>query len=983
MEPNFREIEQKWQKRWVETGIYKTEIDLSKPKYYVLDMFPYPSGAGLHVGHPLGYIASDIVTRYKRLKGFNVLHPMGFDAFGLPAEQYAIQTGRHPAVTTAENTARYKQQLDSIGFSYDWSREVNTSSPDYYKWTQWIFLNLFDSWYNVETERAESISILEQRFTESGSSGIKAACGEYIEFTAEAWGSWSEKEKRAVLMQYRLAYQDYSTVNWCEALGTVLANDEVKDGISERGGHPVEKRRMRQWFLRITAYAERLLRDLETLEWTDSMKDMQRNWIGKSEGAMLRFQLDGHAEKIEVFTTRPDTLFGVDFLTLAPEHELVPKITTGERKQAIERYVKSASNRSERERMADVKRISGEFTGAYVIHPFTGAKIPVWVGDYVLAGYGTGAVMAVPAGDQRDWDFANHFGLPITPINEGVDISEKADPTKEAKMINSGFLNGLTGHQAIKRAIEEIEKLQIGSGKVNYRLRDAGFSRQRYWGEPFPIVYKDETAYPLSVEDLPLELPVLEDFRPTGQPESPLAKSADWINTTQGRRETDTMPGYAGSSWYFLRYMDARNSSAFVGKEAENYWQDVDLYIGGTEHAVGHLLYARFWQKFLFDIGNVTKNEPFKRLVNQGMILGRSSFVYRLPLSFVSEADGQSLESITIPPVFVSFNRIKEVNQAVGKFSKGDIPTIDHPELHSLLLKIENDLKHEHQGLRGKLIPAGGRCIPLHVDVSIVHNDVLDLGAFRKSNAEFQNAVYILEDLKYICGWEVEKMSKSKFNVVNPDDIIAKYGADTLRLYEMFLGPLEQSKPWNTNGIEGVHRFLKKLWNLFYDEPGNLTVTEDPATEAELRILHKTIKKTEEDIERFSFNTSVSSFMICVNELTELKCRKTAVLKELLITLSPFAPHITEELWHALNQNGSVTQAQFPVFNERFLKESTVLYPVAFNGKVRYQITVSASATANEVEHLALQHEEASKYIPPAGPKKVIVVPGRMVNIVV
>ena len=535
----------------------------------------------------------------------------------------------------------------------------------------------------------------------------------------------------------------------------------------------------------------------------------------------------------------------------------------------------------------------------------------------------------------------------------------------------------------IKRAIEEIEKLQIGSGKVNYRLRDAGFSRQRYWGEPFPIVYKDETAYPLSVEDLPLELPVLEDFRPTGQPESPLAKSADWINTSQGRRETDTMPGYAGSSWYFLRYMDARNSNAFVGKEAENYWQDVDLYIGGTEHAVGHLLYARFWQKFLFDIGNVTKNEPFKRLVNQGMILGRSSFVYRLPLSFVSEADGQSVEGITIPPVFVSFNRIKEVNQAVGKFSKSENPTIDHPELHSLLLKIENDLKHEHQGLDGKLIPAGGRCIPLHVDVSIVHNDVLDLGAFRKSNAEFQKAVYVLEDLKYICGWEVEKMSKSKFNVVNPDDIIAKYGADTLRLYEMFLGPLEQSKPWNTNGIEGVHRFLKKLWNLFYDEPGNLTVTEDPATEAELRILHKTIKKTEEDIERFSFNTSVSSFMICVNELTELKCRKTAVLKELLITLSPFAPHITEELWHALNQNGSVTQAQFPVFNERFLKESTVLYPVAFNGKVRYQITVSASATANEVEHLALQHEEASKYIPPAGPKKVIVVPGRMVNIVV
>jgi leucyl-tRNA synthetase len=924
MEPNFRTIEKKWQQRWKDEKRYKTEIDSSRPKYYVLDMFPYPSGAGLHVGHPLGYIASDIVSRYKRLKGFNVLHPMGFDAFGLPAEQYAIQTGRHPADTTAENIARYKEQLGNIGFCYDWDREVITSDPDYHKWTQWIFLQLFGCWFNLESQKAEEISKLDALFAQGGSAAAKGACGEHAPFSAPEWNAMNEADQRGILMQYRLAYQDYSTVNWCEALGTVLANDEVKDGLSERGGHPVEKRRMRQWFLRITAYAERLINDLETLEWTDSMKEMQRNWIGRSEGASLKFQLENHPNQIEVFTTRPDTIFGVSFLTLAPEHELVSVITTDAQRNAVNAYVEVAKNRSERERMADVKRISGEFTGAFVLHPFTGAKIPVWVGDYVLAGYGTGAVMAVPAGDQRDWDFAKHFNLLIPEINEGVDISEAANPTKEAKMINSDFLNGLTGYEALKKAIVAIEERGFGKGKVNYRLRDAGFSRQRYWGEPFPIVYREGVAYPLSEKELPLELPVMADFKPTGQPESPLTKVPEWMNASQGTRETDTMPGYAGSSWYFIRYMDPQNKARFVGKEAEEYWQDVDLYIGGTEHAVGHLLYARFWQKFLFDRGEVTKHEPFRKLINQGMILGRSNFVYQIvgTSKFISK-------------------------DMLGEFTDEKI-------------------------------------LQTHVDVNIVQNDVLNLNAFKAWREENAQAEFVLNaEGNYVCGVEVEKMSKSKYNVVNPDDIINEYGADTLRLYEMFLGPLEQFKPWNTNGIEGVFRFLKKLYNLYFDEQGQSKVTDDAPTESELRTLHKTIRKVDEDIEKFSFNTSVSVFMICVNELSDQKCRKRAVLKDLSVIIAPYAPHMAEELWLACAGEGSVVDAQFPLWNEGFIKESTVAYPVAFNGKVRYQILVAADMPQSEVQALALSHEEAAKWLPEGGPKKVIVVPGRMVNVVI
>jgi leucyl-tRNA synthetase len=924
MELNFREIEKKWQQYWREQNIYKVETHTSKPKYYVLDMFPYPSGAGLHVGHPLGYIASDIVSRYKRLKGFNILHPMGFDAFGLPAEQYAIQTGRHPADTTAENSARYRQQLDNIGFCYDWDRQVNTSDPKYYKWTQWIFIQLFNSWFNKSTNKAEPIEMLIAHFKANGTEALHAAFDAHEAFTAVQWNSMSEKDQQQVLMNYRLAYQRDASVNWCEALGTVLANDEVKDGFSERGGHPVEKRMMRQWFLRITAYAERLLSDLEELDWTDSMKDMQRNWIGKSEGASLHFKVENSDATIEVFTTRPDTIFGVDFVTLAPEHELVETLTTADRKNVVEAYVNAAKNRSERERMADVKRISGVFTGAYALHPFSGKKVPIWVGDYVLAGYGTGAVMAVPAGDQRDWDFARHFAIPITEIHEGADISSEAHTSKETRLKNSDFLNGLTGYEAMKKAIAEIEKRGLGAGKVNYRLRDAGFSRQRYWGEPFPITYRDGVAYALSENELPLELPVLDDFRPTGKPESPLVKAEVWVESSQGRRETDTMPGYAGSSWYFLRYMDPRNENEFLSKDAEAYWQDVDLYIGGTEHAVGHLLYARFWQKFLYDTGRVSRKEPFRKLINQGMILGRSNFVYRVA--------------------------------GENRYISAD------------LLKANPDLKTS----------------AIHVDVNLVRNDVLDIEAVRNWRPEFADAEFTCNaNGEYICGVEIEKMSKSKYNVVNPDDIIEQYGADTLRLYEMFLGPLEQFKPWNTNGIEGVYRFFKKLWNLCIDENGKLRLNDDTPSEQELRVLHKTIRKVEEDIERFSFNTSVSTFMICVNELSDLKCAKKSIIKDLLIILSPYAPHIAEELWQACGESESITKASFPKWNEAFIRESAVVYPVAFNGKMRYQIQVPVNMSQQEVQELALRHEEASKWLNGASPKKVIVVPGRMVNVVV
>lgn len=937
MEYRFREIEKKWQEKWAAEQVYRTEIDPSKPKYYVLDMFPYPSGAGLHVGHPLGYIASDIVSRYKRLKGFNVLHPMGFDAFGLPAEQYAIQTGRHPADTTAENIARYKEQLSSIGFCYDWNREVNTSDPSYYRWTQWIFLQLFGSWFNRDTNKAERIESLTEKFDMGGSAAANAACDEHEPFSAEAWKLMTEPEQRAILMKYRLAYQDYSTVNWCEALGTVLANDEVKDGFSERGGFPVEKRKMRQWFLRITAYAERLIQDLDNLEWSDSMKEMQRNWIGRSEGASVHFKIEDSEHSIEVFSTRPDTIFGVDFLTLAPEHELVPIITTADRKNAVEEYVTVARNRSERERQAEVKKISGEFTGAYAIHPFSGKQIPIWVGDYVLAGYGTGAVMAVPAGDQRDWDFARHFSISISPIHEDSDLTEGANPSKDAKLINSDFLNGLSGYEAIPKAIAEIEKGGFGRGRVNYRLRDAGFSRQRYWGEPFPIVYKDDIPYALDENELPLELPKMDDFRPTGQPEGPLAKATNWVNSPKGKRETDTMPGYAGSSWYFLRYMDPNNSERFVGKEAESYWKDVDLYIGGTEHAVGHLMYARFWQKFLYDLGLVCSTEPFKRLVNQGMILGMSAKAKLIQaesglreLSDIDSPDDTGKQLINFP---VEFCQLKNVS---GK----------DRYLISAESFAEAKLKYPY----------------------------------------LNNIHWPAQKSEIVLLAEVEKMSKSKYNVVNPDDIIAEYGADTLRLYEMFLGPLEQPKPWNTNGIEGVFRFLNKVWKLVFGEDGNVQLQDGVPTEAELRVLHKTIKKLEEDIERFSFNTSVSNFMICVNELNEIKCRNKSIIRDFLILMSPFAPHICEELWQAVKNDSdpaSILLAEFPKLNEDYLQVKEHTYPVAFNGKVRYQIQVSADADVRQVQEVALSHDEAERWLNGSAPRKVIVVPGRMVNVVV
>jgi len=991
MEPDFRRIAQHWQQKWRDEKVYQTGMDTSKPKFYVLDMFPYPSGAGLHVGHPLGYIASDIVARFKRLNGYNVLHPMGFDAFGLPAEQYAIQTGKHPAETTATNIARYKEQLNNIGFSYDWSREVITSDPAYYRWTQWIFLQLFNAWFNKDTQQAESIQDLEKRFSISGSIGVNGACTGHKSFDAEAWNSWGEKEKQAMLMNYRLAYQDYANVNWCEALGTVLANDEVINGFSERGGHPVERKKMRQWFLRITAYADRLLNDLENLEWTDSMKEMQRNWIGRSEGALLQFQLENSTLGVEVFTTRPDTIFGVEFITLAPEHELIEKITTPDRKAAVDAYVQQAKNRSERERQAEVKKVSGEFTGAYVVHPFTAKKVPVWVGDYVLAGYGTGAVMAVPAGDQRDWDFANHFNLPKSPIHQHFDISVSANPSKETPLMNSGFLDGLSGSTAIRKAIEEMEKAGIGSGRVNYRLRDAGFSRQRYWGEPFPIRYVNGIPYALDESELPLELPVMEDFKPTGQAEGPLAKAKDWVHTDRGERETDTMPGYAGSSWYFLRYMDASNPNEFVSREAEQYWQDVDLYIGGTEHAVGHLLYARFWQKFLYDRGLVSKTEPFKKLINQGMILGVSAKVYF--------RTGTATDSLGLTP------------EILGKLTVqfGDKPVKCYVSAEIAKAKLSD---------ADCLISSETENIP----IEFVVNNQVDVAALTEKESRFENCLFVCNDGFFLNGkwlafnqlpqknaqpevftpkesdWkipqknemiflaesEVEKMSKSKFNVVNPDDIIEQYGADTLRLYEMFLGPIEQSKPWNTNGIEGINRFLNRLWRLFFNEQGALTLVDEEPNPDDLRILHKTIRKTSDDIERFSFNTSVSGFMICINELHERKCNNKRILRDLLIVISPFAPHLAEELWqYVRNESDSrfVVQATYPKWNEAYIAESTLNIPVAFNGKVRFQISVPAEMDSQQIQQVALEHPETEKWLK-GTPKKVIVVPGRMVNIV-
>ena len=920
MDYNFREIEQKWQKYWQDNKIFKSEIDHSKSKYYVLDMFPYPSGSGLHVGHPLGYIASDVYARYARHKGYNVLHPMGYDAFGLPAEQYAIKTGQHPRTTTENNINRYRRQLDQIGFSYDWDREVRTCDPEYYKWTQWIFLQLYKHWYNNKTDKAEPINDLIAEFEKNGNADIDAACNPVSMITAQEWNQMSEEEQQEFLMNYRLAYRAETYVNWCEELGTVLANDEVKDGLSVRGGHPVVQKKMQQWSLRVTAYAERLLSGLDTIDWTESLKEIQRHWIGKSEGAEILFPVKDSERKINVFTTRPDTVFGATYMVLAPESELVDELTAEDRKEQVFSYVEKAKNRNERERIADVESITGEFTGNYAINPFTKEEIPIWVADYVLAAYGTGAIMAVPAHDERDHQFASHFNLPIVPVIEGGDVTEGAYDSYEGIMKNSDFLDGLKVPDAIERTIQEVEKRGLGTRQINYRLRDAIFSRQRYWGEPFPIYYKNGIPYPLPEEELPLELPEVDAYEPTEQGEPPLARAKNWTTKDGYPLETSTMPGFAGSSAYYLRFMDPRNNEEFVSQEAVQYWQDVDLYVGGTEHATGHLIYSRFWNKFLYDLGFVVKDEPFKKLVNQGMIHGRSNFVYRLK--------GTN--------TFVSYG-----------------------------LKDQYDVT------------------PLHVDVNIVDNDVLDIEAFRNWSPEYKNAEFILEDGKYICGWAVEKMSKSMYNVVNPDDVIEQYGADTLRMYEMFLGPIDQSKPWDTNGIDGVYKFLRKLWRLFFNDNGEFELSDEEPTQDELKILHKTIKKSQEDIDSFSFNTAISNFMICVNELTSLKCNKRAVLEKLLVLIDPYAPHIAEELWHLAGHTGTISQALQPDYNEDYLKEDTMQMGVSFNGKVRFQMNFPVDAGEKDIEEKVLNDEKTQEYLKDKEIKKVIVVPGKLINIVV
>ena len=920
MDYNFKEIERKWQAYWAANHTFKAEIDSSKPKYYVLDMFPYPSGAGLHVGHPLGYIASDIYSRYKRLCGFNVLHPMGYDAFGLPAEQYAIQTGQHPAVTTENNIARYRQQMDRIGFSYDWSREVRTCDPGYYKWTQWAFLKMFDSWYDNVQQKARPISELEAVFASEGNASVDAACGDVAVFSADQWASFTEKEKADVLMQYRIAYQGETAVNWCPALGTVLANDEVKEGYSVRGGHPVEQKKMTQWQLRVSAYAGRLLEDLEDLDWTDSLKDMQRNWIGRSQGAEMIFKVSNGTEEYDmtIFTTRADTVFGVTFMVLAPESEWVEKLTVPQQKEAVEEYLALAKKKTERERIAETRKVTGVFSGSYATNPLTGDKVPVWISEYVLAGYGTGAIMAVPAHDSRDYAFAKRFDLPVIPLIEGCDVSESSFDAKEGIMCNSGFLNGMTVKEAIPAAIDYVEKNGIGRRKVNYRLRDAIFSRQRYWGEPFPMYFKDGVACPMSMEDLPLQLPEVDKYLPTESGEPPLGRAKDW--TYQGYPiEMSTMPGFAGSSAYYLRYMDPHNDNALVSAEADEYWRDVDLYIGGTEHATGHLIYSRFWNKFLFDLGYVCEKEPFRKLINQGMIQGRSNFVYR----------------IINTNTFVSLG-----------------------------------LKDQYETTE------------IHVDVNIVHNDRLDLEAFKAWMPDFANAEFILEDGEYICGWAIEKMSKSMFNVVNPDMICDTYGADTLRLYEMFLGPLEQSKPWDTKGIDGVNRFLKRVWRLFYDRDGFI-VTDEKATPEELKTLHKLIGKIRTDIEAFSFNTAVSAFMIAVNELYDLKCNKREILEQLIVLLAPFTPHIAEELWEALGHKESITYAAFPEYVEAYTIESNCTYAVSFNGKMRFTVDLPLDMSREDVDAHVRALDQTAKYVAGGNIVKVIVVPGKIVNIVV
>jgi leucyl-tRNA synthetase len=977
MDYQFKDIEKKWQKFWADHQTFKAENKTTKPKYYVLDMFPYPSGAGLHVGHPLGYIATDIFARYKRLKGFNVLHPMGYDSFGLPAEQYAIQTGQHPAITTEANITTYRRQLDQIGFSFDWSREVRTSSPDYYKWTQWIFMQLFNSWYNKAADKAEHIDKLTEHFEKNGSAGIDAVCDEEIlSFTADEWQALSNDDQQAELLKYRLTYLRESTVNWCLALGTVLANDEVKDGFSERGGYPVEQKKMMQWSMRITAYADRMLKGLDTIDWPEPLKEMQRNWIGKSVGALVRFNLSevrGQKSEvrnltsdlqlltsdlrpptsvfIEVFTTRADTIFGTTFLVIAPEHELVGPLTTPEQKADIEAYIAQTKKKSELERMADAKTVSGAFTGSYAINPVNDEKVPVWIADYVLAGYGTGAVMAVPSGDQRDYLFAKQYNLPIIPIIDVQNIELEADPTKEGRYINSGFINGFTYKEATAAVVAKLEELGAGKAKVNYRMRDAIFGRQRYWGEPVPVYFKDGLPHLIDEEDLPLVLPEVDKYLPTESGEPPLARASNWkyhaspksspkertskteaisLSFGEGRGEAyeyelSTMPGWAGSSWYWYRYMDAHNDKEFASKQAIEYWKDVDLYIGGSEHATGHLLYSRFWNKFLKDVNLVIEEEPFKKLINQGMIQGRSNFVYRL-------IDDDERGTNT----FVSHGLIKQYKTS-----------------------------------------------PIHVDVNIVENDILDTGKFKAWRPEFEDADFILENGKYFCGVEVEKMSKRYYNVVNPDDIVKRYGADTLRMYEMFLGPLEQSKPWNTNGIEGVFKFLRKFWRLFHDDAWNFNVSDAEPNKAELKSLHKIIRKVEEDIDRFSFNTSVSSFMIAVNELTDLKCNKRAILQDLVVILSPYAPHICEELWVMLgNQAGTLSYTSYPKFNPAYLVEDEFAYPISINGKTKININISLTLDSKDIETFVLANADVQKYLDGKTPKKVIVVKGRIVNIV-
>jgi len=923
MDYNYKEIEKKWQQYWREHHTYKCEIDKDRPKFYVLDMFPYPSGAGLHVGHPLGYIASDIYARYKRLKGFNVLHPMGYDAYGLPAEQYAIQTGQHPEITTNENIARYREQLDKIGFCYDWDREVRTCDPKYYKWTQWAFLQMFKSYYNTELDKACPIDELVSHFEKHGTDGCNAHTGSTDEFTADQWNAMTQVEKNNVLMNYRIAYLGNTMVNWCPKLGTVLANDEVSEGLSIRGGYPVEQKMMSQWCLRVSAYAGRLLRDLENVEWTESIKETQRNWIGYSEGAEMTFSIADSDKSLLIFTTRADTIFGVTFMVLAPESIYVDDVVTADQRAAVDAYIDEVKHKTERERMIE-KKVSGVFTGSYAVNPITGKNIPIYISDYVLAGYGTGAIMAVPAHDSRDYAFAKHFDLPIVPLIEGADVSEESFDAKEGIMANSSNerlqLNGLQVKEAIAKTKQYIEETGIGHVKVNYRLRDAIFSRQRYWGEPFPIYYDENNQpQPLDESQLPLQLPEVDKFLPTETGEPPLGRAKNWVTTDGYPLELNTMPGFAGSSAYYLRYMDPHNDEALVSRQADDYWRQVDLYVGGTEHATGHLIYSRFWNKFLYDYGYVCEAEPFRKLVNQGMIQGRSNFVYR----------------------------IKDTNKFV-----------------SLNLKKDYDVT------------------PIHVDVNIVHADALDIEKFRQWRPEFRDSEFILENGKYICGWAIEKMSKSMFNVVNPDDIVDRYGADTLRLYEMFLGPVEASKPWDTNGIDGVNRFLKRLWALFFKGDNMQLTDEKPSAEA-LKSVHKLIKKVTGDIETFSYNTSVAAFMICVNELTSMKCRAREVYEPLVVLLAPFAPHIAEELWHVLGHDTTVCDAQWPTWNEDYLKESTVKYTVLFNGKPRYNIEVPAGTAQDEVQRIALSDAGAERWLDGKQPKKVIVVPGKIVNVVI